>query len=91
MRKLILVLSVVGLTLVLAATAVGFSLSLQNLHVNAASFAAPALAPVHAAPMTYADESNVSQPQGSTIRFEDYQAPSHVCERDKSGDASAGF
>jgi len=91
MRKLILTLAVVGLMFVLAATAVGFSLSLQNLHVNAASFAAPVIAPAYAAPMTYADESNIQEPQSSTIRFEEYQAPEHVCERSKTNGTSAGF
>jgi flagellar basal body-associated protein FliL len=91
MNKRILVLCVAALLIVLATCTYAFSFSLSSLHVNAASFAHPALAPAAAAPMTYDAESNISQPQGDTVRFEQVQPTVHLCHRDKTTDSQVGF
>jgi len=79
------------LTIMFFGSALAFSLSLQNLHINAASFAQPINSTVLASPMTSADEAQIGKSQPDSIRFEEYQATDHVCQRDKASDQNVGF
>jgi hypothetical protein len=86
-------LTALALTMVLlfVTSAFAFSLSLQNLHINAASFAAPVAPALFASPMTSADEAAIGQPQSGSIRFEELPTADHVCQRDKVNAESNGF
>lgn len=90
MNKLIIGASVTVLMVFLFASAFAFSASLANLRIGAASFTKPS-APVFAAPMTYADESNISAPQADTVRFQPIDNQEHVCQRDRIQSNTVGF
>lgn len=93
MKKIMIGLSVGGLMILLLASALAFSLSLQVLNVNAASFALPTSS-VLADPMTSDAESQIGSPASDPVRFQTVQVPAHVCNRDKgsnSTDSQAGF
>ena len=93
MKKIIIGLSVGGLMLLLLASALAFSLSLQALNVNAASFTLPSSS-VLAAPMTSDAESQIDAPASDPVRFQTTQQPTHLCDRDKGTDTTdsrAGF
>lgn len=87
----VIMLTVAALLLVLVTSALAFSLTLQGLHVNAASFNAPGVKAVEAAAMTSADEAQVGQPSGEMVRMDVYTAPVRLCERDKASDGRGGF
>ncbi|HZQ08774.1 MAG TPA: hypothetical protein VFD70_19480 [Anaerolineae bacterium] len=91
MKKMITAASAVGLMMILLASALAFSLSLQNLNINAGSFLLSAATPVNAVPMTSNEEAAISQPSSDTIRLQVDDAPQHVCKRNKTSDTSAGF
>jgi hypothetical protein len=91
MKKIYLAVGATVMLLLLLGTALVFSATLSNLHVNAASFAIPAVAPAAAAPMTYADESNLASPQADRVRFQDVERDDHICQRDKVDAPSGGF
>jgi hypothetical protein len=88
----------IGLTALLLAvvllfltSAFAFSLSLQNLRINAASFAPPAASAVFAAPMTSSDEAVIARPISDNIRLEEMQETDHVCQRSKTNAPGTGF
>ncbi len=94
MKKIMIGLSVGGLMILLVATALAFSFSLQVLNVNAASFAIPSSSAVLGAPMTSDAESQIEAPASQTVRFQTTQEPEHLCHRGEgtnSTDSSAGF
>jgi hypothetical protein len=95
MKKVSVSLGLTALALVVVLLfvtgAFAFSLSLQNLNINAASFGAPVMRAVLAAPMTLADEAAIGQPQTGSIRFEELPIPNHVCQRDKVNAEGTGF
>ncbi len=91
MKRYLLTFTVAALMLVLAASAVGFAMTLQTLHLNAISFIPSLAAPVSAAPMTYADESRIGQPESGAVRFETYEMPRRVCEKSRAPESRAGF
>lgn len=80
-----------ALVILFLGSALAFSLSLQNLHISAVSFAQPANGTVLAAPMTSEDESQISLSQSDGVRLEEYQASDHVCQREKTDDEGVGF
>lgn len=91
MKKVYLGVIALGLMLLLLAGALAFSFTLQNLRVNAFSFVQPAAAAVLAAPMTSSDEAAIVSPEPSEVRFEEFQAPTHVCQKDKLQDRATDF
>ncbi len=91
MKKVLIALSVGALLFLLVATAFAFSFTLQNLHISAASLVQPLGSPVLAAPMTSADESNMSTTTQDHVRFETVQEPEHICQKDKTKDQGVGF
>lgn len=87
MQKWIIGASVLVLLLVTIASAYAFSASLMDLRIHSGSFAKPRVA----APMTYAEESELGAPQPNLVRFQTVdQANGPLCQRDKR-DATAGF
>lgn len=82
---------VLAVVLLFVTSAFAFSLSLQNLRINAASFAAPAASVILASPMTSAEEAAIGQPQINTIHFEEFPQADHVCQRDKVNAEGTGF
>ncbi len=91
MKKALTALSAVALIIVLLASALAFSLSLQNLNINAGSFLLSAASSANAAPMTSNDEAAIGQTRSDTIRLQVDDVPQHVCKRNKTSDTSAGF
>jgi hypothetical protein len=95
MKKVYLSIGLAALMLMVAllflTSAFAFSLSLQNLRINAASFASPAASVLLASPMTSADEAEIGKPQSDSIRFEDFQQSEHVCNRTKTSAQDTGF
>lgn len=95
MKRVFLGLGLTALALALVIMFLGsafeFSLSLQNLHISAASFAPLGTSTVLASPMTSADEAQIGNSESNTIRFQEYQASDHVCQRDKVNDQDMGF
>ncbi len=91
MKKFYLGLSIVGLTLLLFATAFAFSLLLQRLHVSTFSMAEPAAPVVIAAPMTSADEAQIASPRSDTVRMEEYLTPDHLCQKKEQSDRITDF
>ena len=95
MKRLFLGIGLTAAALTLAimffGSALAFSLSLQNLHINAASFAQPVVSTVLASPMTSTDESAIGTSQSDGISLEEYQASDHVCQRGKTSEQSIGF
>lgn len=90
MKKFIIGASVTAFLLVLFASAFAFSASLSNLRISAGTFAKPSV-PVVAAPMTFADESEITAPQADSVRFQQLEKSERVCERKKSQANTAGF
>ncbi len=86
MQKWIIGVSVVVLLIISLASAYAFSASLMNLHIHSGSFAKPNIA----APMTYADESQIGSAQPNLVRFETVPKVKPLCQREKQG-ATAGF
>ncbi len=91
MRKLYLGMGVAALMLLLLTSALAFSLTLQNLRVNAMSFVQPAAAIVIAAPMTSADESEIASPNSTGVRFEEFEQTDHFCQKYKSLETATDF
>ncbi len=91
MRKMYLALGTIALLLLLLVGAFAFSLTLQNLRVNALSFAQPAAAASIAAPMTFADEAEISSPATDGVRLEEFQAPKGFCQKNKGHDRATDF
>jgi len=90
MKKLIIGASVTAFLLVLFVSVFAFSTSLSNLRISAATFAKPSV-PVFAAPMTFADESEITVPQADSVRFQQLEQSERVCARKKSQANTAGF
>jgi len=86
MQKWIIGASVVILLIISLASAYAFSASLINLHIHSGSFAKPNVA----APMTYADESQIGTSQPNMVRFETVPASKPLCQHEKQG-LTAGF
>ncbi len=91
MKRITLGIGILALLLLLFAGAFAFSVTLQNLHVSAYSFAQPAEAAVITAPMTGADESAISSPSTDSVRMERFDHSTHVCEKDKAPDSATDF
>ncbi len=87
MQKWIIGASVMVLLVISLASAYAFSASLMNLHIHTGSFAKPSAA----APMTYADESQIGVAQSDMVRFETIQEPTSLCRREQKQDSTAGF
>ena len=90
MNKFIVGATVVVLLLVLFASAYAFSTSLRTLRLNASGLTLTA-ATESAAPMTYADESQISAPQADMVRFQTIQEPERLCQRDRTAESTVGF
>jgi hypothetical protein len=91
MRKISVTLAVTALMLLLLVSALAFSVTLQNLRINTFSFARPAAASVIAVPMTSADEAAIMSPESNTVRFEEFQQPQHVCDKNKARNRTTDF
>lgn len=91
MRKLYIGFGVIALALLLLTAAFAFSLTLQNLRLNALSFSPPAAAIVIAAPMTSDVESNISSPDNRGVRLEQFVQPEHVCNKNKVQEYTTDF
>jgi hypothetical protein len=91
MRKLLIGGGITALVLLLLATAFAFSLTLQNLRLNALSFVQPAAALTIAAPMTSADESEIASPDSTGVRIEEFQKREHACNREKLRESATDF
>ena len=91
MRKLYIGIGAIAIALLLLTAAFAFSLTLQNLRLNALSFVKPAAAIVIAAPMTSADESEISSPDALGVRFEEFVQPEHACNKDRVQDRTTDF
>jgi hypothetical protein len=90
MKRISIAIGITLLMLTLLGSAFAFSLTLQDLHVNAFSFAQPAEAAVTGAPMTSDDEAAISAPSSESVHLADF-APQHVCNRDKTQGNSTDF
>ena len=87
MQKWIVGASVLVLLVVSLASAYAFSASLIDLRIHIGSFAKPGLA----APMTFANESEIGAPQPNMVRFQTVeQANGPLCQRDKR-ESTSGF
>lgn len=91
MRKLYIGLGIFALALLLLTSAFAFSLTLQNLRLNALSFGQPAAALVIAAPMTSATEAEIASPDSEGVRLEEFVRPDHVCNKDKLSEHTTDF
>lgn len=91
MRKVYFGIGITALALLLLTSAFAFSLTLQNLRVSALSFAQPAAAAIVAAPMTFADEAEISAPATDGVRLEEFVKPEHVCSKDKIREIETEF
>lgn len=91
MRKMFIAIGIAALLLLLLATAFAFSLTLQNLRVNALSFAQPVSASSIAAPMTSTDESEIASPVSDGVRLEEFQQPERICQKNKVQDRATDF
>lgn len=88
MRKIFVGVGITVMLVLLLAVALAFSATLQDLHINAGSFSESIVAPAAAAaaPMTSAEEGQIAVPSSDQVRFEEFQAPSHICQKDKTTD-----
>ncbi len=91
MKRVFLGMGITALMLLLLAGAFAFSLTLQNLHVNAMSFSKPAPFALYTEPMTSADEAAISSPDADGVRLEEYQASQRVCSKNKTPDRATDF
>lgn len=91
MRKMYIGIGITALLLLLLAGAFAFSLTLQNLRVNALSFAQPIAASVIAAPMTFADEAEIASPESEGVRLEEIQQSEGLCRKNKVQDRATDF
>ena len=91
MRKIFIGIGITALLFLLLASALAFSMTLQNLRVNALSFAQPAEAAVITAPMTSSDEANISSPESNGVRLQEMQQPERFCQKDKAQDHATDF
>ncbi|TAH50089.1 MAG: hypothetical protein EYC68_15090 [Chloroflexota bacterium] len=83
MRKVYISIGIAAFALLLLASAFAFSFTLQNLRVNAFSFAQPAAAAVIAAPMTSAEEAEISSPSLGSVRLEPVTVRERLCQKNK--------
>jgi len=90
MKRITIAIGITLLMLMLLASAFAFSMTLQDLHVSAFSFAQPAEAAVTDSPMTSDDEAAISAPSSDSVHLADFK-PQHVCNRDKSSDNASDF
>ena len=91
MRKVYIGIGITALALLLLTAAFAFSLTLQNLRLNALSFAEPAAAAIVAAPMTWSDESEITATSSDGVRLEEFAKPEHVCSKDEMQDSGTDF
>jgi hypothetical protein len=49
------------------------------------------VSPLVGAPMTRNDESQIGQNSSEPVRFAEFDSPRHICEKNKTGEQSAGF
>lgn len=90
MNKFIVGATVVGLLLVLFASAYAFSTSLRTLRLNASGVTSSAAAE-SAAPMTHTDESQIGAPQADMVRFQTIEKTERLCQRDRTAESTVGF
>lgn len=90
MKRISIAIGITLLMLMLLGSAFAFSLTLQDLHVSAFSFAQPAEAAVSTSPMTSDDEAAISAPSSDSVHLADY-TPQHVCNHDKTEGNTTDF
>lgn len=92
MKRMTMGIGITALLVLLLASAFAFSVTLQNLRVNALSFAQPAEAAAVEEPMTGADESAISSLDADEVRMEEFeQADDHLCRKNRLADRATDF